>query len=159
VKRNWNWTKILLVISLGANLAVAGAVVGSVIAHRHGHDRHDAYFGGGMRPYIAALPESQRENVRNRLVRSRETIRMARQDIRNSEQAVRDAIAANPFDAKALGAAFAHQRAIYNGLAVNGHETLVSILSGMTDQERATYIEHLKSFRRGPEPAPAPPAN
>jgi uncharacterized membrane protein len=90
-------------------------------------------------------------------VRGRETFRAARQEIRLSEQAVRDAVTAEPFDAKALSAAFARQRAVYDGLAANGHEALVSILAGMTDDERAQFIANLKSYKRKQRFAPRPP--
>lgn len=147
MKRKWNWTKTLLVVSLGVNLLIAGMVVGSVFGHRSG-DRPDPFFGGGMRPYVASLPQNQREQVRDRLLRNHGAAREARQELRRSAQGVRDAITAEPFDAEALNSAFAAQRAVYDRIAANGHHALVEILSGMTDTERARFIEKLKSFRR-----------
>lgn len=147
MKRKWNWTKTLLVVSLGLNLLVAGMVVGSALGHRKG-DRPDPFFGGGMRPFVASLPQSQREHVRDRLRHNREAAREARQDLRRSAQGVRDAITAVPFDADALNAAFAAQRSVYDGIAASGHHALVEILAGMTEAERDQFIAKLKSFRR-----------
>lgn len=151
MKRTWNWTKTLLVISLAANLVVAGIVIGSVFGHRH-NGRPESFSGGGIRPYVASLPESQRRQVRDRLVRNRETLRAVRQEMRQSEGAVRAAMAATPFDADALEAAFAAQREIYDGIAANGHHALVEILSGMSGDERAQFIANLKTFKREPGP-------
>lgn len=147
MKRTWNWTKILLVVSLGMNLLVVGMVIGSAFGHRK-DDRPDLFFGGGMRPYVASLPDSQRAHVRDRLMHSREAVREARQELRQSAEGVRDAITAEPFDAGALNAAFAAQRSVYDGIAARGHHALVEILAGMTDAERAQFIAKLKSFRR-----------
>lgn len=147
MKRKWNWTKTLLVVSLSLNLLVAGMVIGSAFGHRKG-DRPDPFFGGGMRPYVASLPESQRENVRDRLLHNRDAAREAREELRRSAQGVRDAITAEPFDADKLNAAFAAQRSVYDGIAASGHHALVKILAGMTDSERAQFIAKLKSFRR-----------
>lgn len=147
MKRKWNWTKTLLVVSLGLNLLVVGMVIGSAFGHGKG-DRRDPFFGGGMRPYVASLPESQREHVRDRLLHNREAAREARQELRRSAQGVRDAVTAKPFDADALNFAFSAQRSVYDGIAASGHHALVEILSGMTDEERAQFIARLKSFRR-----------
>lgn len=147
MKRKWNWTRILLVVSLGLNLLVAGMVVGSAFGHRKG-DRPDPFFGGGMRPYVASLPEGQREHVRARLLHGREAVREARQELRRSAQDVRNAITAEPFEADALNAAFAAQRSVYDGIAARGHQALAEILAGMTDAERVQFIAKLKSFRR-----------
>ena len=147
MKRKWNWTRTLLVVSLGINLLVAGMVVGAAFSHGKS-DRRDPFFGGGMRPYVASLPESQREHVRDRLLHNREAAREARQELRRSAQGVRDAITAKPFDADALNSAFSAQRSVYDGIAASGHHALVEILSGMTDEERAQFIARLKSFRR-----------
>ena len=145
--RKWNWTRTLLVVSLGLNLLVVGMVIGSAFSHGKA-DRRDPFFGGGMRPYVASLPESQREHVRDRLLHNRDAAREARQELRRSAQGVRDAITAEPFDADALNAAFAAQRSVYNGIASTGHHALVEILAGMTEAERAHFIAELKSFRR-----------
>jgi uncharacterized membrane protein len=149
MKRNWNWTKTLLVVSLALNLAVAGIVAGSAFAHKRG-DRPEMGFGGGLRPYVASLPDSQRQHVRDRLLRNREAIRAARQELRQSEQAVRAAMTAAPFDANALNAAFAAQRSVYDGIAANGHHALVEVLAGMSDAERSQFIDRLKSYKRKP---------
>lgn len=149
MKKNWNWTKTLLVISLGLNLLVAGMVVGSAFSHRKG-GRPDPFLGGGMRPYVSSLPEKQREHVRDRLLHNREAARAARQELRQSARNVRDAITAEPFDADALNTAFAAQRSVYDGIAANGHHALVEILAGMSDAERAQFIARLKTFERAP---------
>ncbi len=151
MKRNWNWTKTLLVVSLGVNLLVAGMVVGSAFGHRKG-DRSDPFFGGGMRPYVASLPQGQREYVRDRLLANRETARAARQELRKSAQDVRDAITVEPFNADALNTAFTAQRSVYDAIAAKGHHALVEILANMSKDERAQFIAKLKTFERKPRP-------
>lgn len=149
MKRNWNWTKTLLVVSLAVNLLVAGMVAGSTFGHRKG-DRQDPFFGGGMRPYVASLPESQREYVRDRLLHNRDAARAARQEMRRSAQNVRDAITTEPFDPDGLNTAFAAQRSVYDSIAAKGHHALVEILAGMSQDERAQFMAKLKSFERKP---------
>ncbi len=147
MKPKWNWTKTLLVVSLALNLLVAGVVVGAAFGHRK-DDRPDPFFGGGMRPYVASLPESQREHVRDRLLHNREAAREARQELRRSAQGVRDAMTTEPFDPDALNEAFAAQRSVYDAIAASGHHALVEILAGMTDAEREQFVAKLRSFRR-----------
>lgn len=151
MKRNWNWARTLLVVSLGVNLLVAGMVVGSAFGHRKG-DRPDPFFGGGMRPYVASLPERQREYVRDRLLHNRDAARAARQEMRKSAQGVREAIITEPFSPDALDMAFAAQRSVYDAIAAKGHHALVEVLAGMSPEERAQFIAKLKSFERKPRP-------
>ena len=150
VKPKWGWTKILLIISLALNLAVAGIVIGASFGHKHAGDRSERFFGVGMRPYVASLPESQRQNVRKRLIQGRETARAVRRDLHQSARNVQDALSGDPFDPAALRGAFAEQRTIYGALAANGHEALVDILANMSDRDRAQFVENLKSYKRTP---------
>ncbi len=55
---------------------------------------------------------------------------------------------ADPFAAEALEGAFARQRAVYDMLAAKGHRALVEVLAGMSDAERAVFIENLRAFTR-----------
>jgi uncharacterized membrane protein len=144
--RNWNWTKILLVVSLGLNLAIAGVVVGSVLGHRGG-DRPDRFSGGGFRPYLAALPDSQREQVRTHFLGRHDEMEARRRELRRAGRQVHEAIAADPFDPAVLDLAFSRQRSVYDSIAASGHAALIEILEGMPAADRARFIENLQSYR------------
>lgn len=145
--RKWPWMKILLIFSLSMNLAVVGLVVGASIS---GHGQQQAHFAGGtgLRIFMRALPKEQRYEVR-RYFRVNRTQRYANGNaMHQAMQAIHRAIAARPFNAEALHAAFAAQRSHITRSTQDAQKAFIAIISGMTDEQRLAYVNAMKEQRR-----------
>lgn len=151
------WTKWLLIASLAFNLLVIGAV-GSRIWHaRQGNWPPP---GGGasaanVMGFAAQLPAERRRVVIGAIVAQRETLRPLRGEVRDARQAVREAIAADPFDAKRLGEA--HTRLLDAELKLRkvSQQVVVDIAAVLTPEERRAFAAHMapegpRGGRKGP---------
>ncbi len=146
IKPKKPWMKILLVISLGLNLAVVGLVIGAKISgYGHGSLSHSG--STGMRVLMHALPDSKRADVRKYFHKNRNKIRANGDVMRASLDNIGTAISAQPFDTDALNAAFGDQRAQITTITQNAQQAFVSIIASMTDEERASYVDNMKEQR------------
>lgn len=141
------WMKILLVASLGLNLAVAGLVIGAKLS---GHGDKRAHFSGatGLRVFMHALPDTQRREVRKYFRINRTRIHTNGEAMRGAMQTIHVAIIARPFDANALHAAFAAQRMHITTSTKDAQKAFVAIISGMTDTQRMDYVKAMQEQRR-----------
>jgi len=138
--------KILLVISLGMNLAVVGLVIGAKISG-HGPRGMSHASGSGMRALMHALPNSKRADVRKYFHENRDKIRAKDDVMRTSLDNIATAITAQPFDANVLNEAFSAQRAHIVTMTENAQQAFVAIIASMTDKERAQYVDNMKEQR------------
>lgn len=147
IKPKKPWMKILLVVSLGLNLAVAGLVIGAKLS---GHGDKRTHFAGatGLRVFMHALPDTQRREVRKYFRINRTRIHVNGEAMRTTMQTIHVAIIARPFDADALHAAFAAQRAHITTSTQDAQKAFVAIISGMTDAQRVAYVNTMKEQRR-----------
>ncbi|MCA8884242.1 MAG: periplasmic heavy metal sensor [Rhodobacteraceae bacterium] len=155
--RHWPWTKIVLVLSLALNLAVAGAVVGALshredTARRMPFDRDRSLFA-----LIAVLPPERREALHDALGGIRDGHRDGRQEQARLRGALLDSLRARELSATDLTRLLAAQR----GIRAEGAERIESALAGeimrMTPEERAEYagrLERFSRFRKDDRPPP-----
>ncbi|ROT95869.1 periplasmic heavy metal sensor [Histidinibacterium lentulum] len=141
--------RVLLVLSLALNLAVAGVVIGAVVRDgpRGGGPRIDMTLG----PLGRALsPEDRRAVVRD----LRQSGALGGMDRTARRQALEETVAllrAEPFEPEALARGFAAQRERGGRLLEAGHGALVARIAAMTPQERAALADRLEAeTRQGP---------
>ena len=146
IKQGKPWIRILLVISLGMNLAVVGLVIGAKISG-HGPRGMSHANGSGMRVLMHALPNSKRADVRKYFHENRDRIRAKDSAMRASLDNITTAITAQPFDANALNEGFSAQRAHIVAITQNAQQAFVAIIASMTDKERAEYVDNMKEQR------------
>ncbi len=152
-----SWAKWLLVASLALNLLVVGAV-GSRIWHaRHGNWQPPGGAGGAANVigFAAHLPAERRRVVMGAIAAQRETLRPLRAEIRVARQGVREAMAAEPFDAKRLGEAHARLLEAELTLRKASQQVVVDIAVLLTPDERRLFAAHMaqegpRGGRKGP---------
>ncbi len=141
------WMKILLVVSLGLNLAVAGLIIGAKMSG-HGGGKNPYAGGTGMRVLMHALPSEKRAEARVFFRQNREKHRMNGTGMRGSLDNIGAAIAAQPFDAEALNDAFNKQKAHIQAMTQDAQQAFVAIVADMTDAERLQYVDNMKKQRQ-----------
>ncbi len=144
-ERKFNWKKMLLIVSLGLNILVISALAGSVFKMRGG-DRHldGASVQGAM---IRALPEDQRRQLGQRIRKNGEHFKAQRGQSRALRAALKEAIAAQPFDGEALHQVFERQKGLRSAFSERGDALWIELITSMTDEERATFSENIQ-FRK-----------
>ena len=147
-RRIW---KIVLVISLALNLAVAG-IVGGVLVSGHSSDKGPRSFDLGVGPMARALRQDERQQI-GRSLRNTRSIREL-----NPRARVADMVAvlqAEPFDPDALQALMAAQDRRMNAVQVNARAAFLETVIAMTPERRAAFAaqvaEGLSRPRRSPE--------
>lgn len=150
------WTRVVLVLSLAANLAVAGLVLGAWLTHdRPGHrdggprgardlDRDRVVRELGFGPYASAIPREGRDGLKEAVEAHRGDLRANRDALRNAFEATLDTLRADPFDRAAMAAQMAAQRSAIEGSQKIGHEILLDRLEAMSAAERAEFANRLE---------------
>ncbi len=144
--RTRGWVRVLLVVSLGLNLLIIGAVAG--LAIKGGPMRHAAGKGHPVADSVGPLTKALSKEDRWAIGRQiRQATREAGWDRRKHRETLREMttlLEATPFDE----AAFAAQLAEITGWAQTRIETaqvvLVEHLASMTDEERAAYAQRVR---------------
>ncbi len=137
-----NWMKYLLIISLGANLVIAGLIIGAKVSG-HGPMK-GPHMNFGMRGFVSALPEGKRSEVRDYFKKNRSKMRAGGDAMRKTRVEIQNILAAQPFDPEALNAAFTQQRSRVTSVTQDAQAALIKIITDMTDAERAEFAENLK---------------
>ena len=152
------WVKVVLVISLAVNLAVAGLLLGAWLRHDgpHGRDgprgeRDRVVRDLGFGPYARAVPREAREGLRGAVEAHRGTLRENRQALRSAFEETLETLRAEPFDRAAMGAQMQAQREAIRANQEIGHEVLLDALAAMSPEERAAFADRLER-RLGREP-------
>ncbi|WP_112324067.1 periplasmic heavy metal sensor [Oceanibium sediminis] len=154
------WAKLLLVLSLALNLAVAGVVAGHLL--RGAPPSGDRAFNlpiDGFRNISRAMPAAEREALRNAWHGHRAEIRAARTDLRNSRAAFLQALRAEPFSAEAVERILSAQADRWQSFSAVSREILVARIAEMPPEARRAFADRLEeslSRRRadgGPHPS------
>lgn len=167
------WSRIILVVSLAANLAVVGLVVGAWLAHVPGigPDLEKSPARGGRElgfgPYARALPPEARNELRGAMEAHRGELRQDRQRLRSAFEATLETLRSDPFDEAALARQMSDQRQAIAATQEIGHQVLLGWIAGLSPQERVSFADRLeRGLGREPgrrrkhatdeEPAPRP---
>lgn len=146
VKPKKSWMKYLLIVSLGLNLLVVGLAIGAKMG---GHGPKDRHFkgGAGMHLLMGSLPDSKRGEVRKYFRANRDKMRATGDAMRASLDTIGTAISAKPFNADILNSAFEDQRTHITAVTQDAQKAFVAIIAGMTDAERAEFVENMTEHR------------
>lgn len=142
------WRHILLVASLGLNLAVIGLVVGVVLngGPRNAPPRFDLTAG----PLTRAMEGERRDALREALRDSDAFRRADRSEIRADMRAVLASLRAEQFDQSAFRAALTRQRQRLQAGQDAVLDAVLAQIDDMTPQERAGFADRLEDqLRRG----------
>ncbi|MDD9924060.1 MAG: periplasmic heavy metal sensor [Boseongicola sp.] len=143
------WTTVLLMISLAANLAIVGFVVGQV-AFRDKPDRNPrgerevrALIGP---QFFQALEPKDRIAVLQAFAGDRDRFRQNRKVIRERIEAFLSELRSDEFSTEAVGALWAAQRADIATRQALGTERFIQQLAEMSPDERAAYADRLEKI-------------
>lgn len=129
-RRLW---RIVLVISLALNLAVAGVVGGALLSGRSG-DGGPRAFELGLGPLTRTLAPSERREIGRSLRRSGALRQM---NPREGYREMAAAIGADPFDVSALQAAMTAQSRRFDTAQDAARAAFVAMITEMTPERRA----------------------
>lgn len=135
-----------LVASLAVNLLAAGWVLGQRVAAPHHMER------GMLRQMGRHLPTEVRTPLRAAMRERRQPLFEAFREVREARQAVRAALAREPFDAAVLEAALARQRAGTAVLQQLMHAAMVDTATSLPPEQRQRWSE-AKLWAPGRPPA------
>ncbi len=144
--RRWTWTRIVLIASLGLNLAVVGTV--SSLALRD--PRPEVPAGFGMRDYANALPDPYRHDLGRALHESRADWRGPREALRAQRTALAAALTAELYDPAAVERILGAESRILAALADKGTALLLAQIARMHADTRHAYAEALMGARHRP---------
>lgn len=137
------WVKILLVVSLGLNLLVAGAVAGAVFSggrwHPKGPPRLETLGG----PLTRALEEDDRRAIGKKIRQAYRDGSFSRdRHLEQFDGLIAD-LKATPFDPEAVEARLATMQSLFRERLSLGQDLLIERLTEMDDDERAAYADRL----------------
>ncbi len=162
------WMRVALGLSLAANLAVAGLVLGAAGRDRwddrrtarsaqmpaaEGLRRGDRPARGGdpamaLSPYIAALPQADRRAIGREVFGQIRAEGLGLRDLRASVDTVIAGLRADPFVPDAVAAELARQRAALSRLQDLSQAALMDRLGAMSPAERRAFADRLEAGLR-----------
>ncbi len=147
-KNSGRLIKLLLLVSLGINLAIGGLAVGL-----WAFDKPKRPPSPDAVAFLTfALPQEHREALRRQLVSRRAELRSNRAAIRNLRLQMIEALQAEPFDITSIADMLERQRSRFLSLGELAHSALLERIDMLTPEERAIYVETLKKRQRRPRP-------
>lgn len=133
------WMKALLVVSLVANVAIAGLFIG------HGMKEER---GGGANRQIGwikeLVPEDRRAAIEDRYAARRDDLRKAGADRAKHMQSIIAAIRAEPFSPEEVARHMRLRREAGDARRTIVHTELVQILVDFTPQERLDFADRIE---------------
>lgn len=141
--------KLLLVVSLGANLVIGGLALGI-----WAFDKPRRPPSPDAVAFLSfALPKEHRDALRQQLVSRRAELRANRAAINDLRGEMIEALQAAPFDIAIIEDILQRQRARFLTLGELAHSALLERIAMLSPEERAIYVESLQNQpRRRPRP-------
>ena len=139
--------KLVLVISLGINLAIGGLALGVwAIDKPKRPPSPDAV------AFLSfALPQEHRDALRTQLVSRRTELRANRAAINQMRRQMIVALQAEPFEIAAIEEILQRQRDRFLALGELAHSALLERISMLSPEEREVYMKSLERQDRRPE--------
>ena len=134
------WVRIVLIASLGLNLAVAGVAIGSKFKDRRG----DPDVGREISWIIRLAPDDKRKVAREHMARIRDELRESASEREQHLEGIVTAIRTDTFAEEALSAILAERRASAMRRQELVHGQLISLMAGFTTDERAVFADNLE---------------
>lgn len=146
-RRAPRWMWVVLVVSLGLNLLVAGVVAS---AAWHFHARGGFGFQGRLAAYLSTLPPQRSEALQGIVSRAQPTLQPLRQEIRQTRREAAQIFAADPLDKEALAATHARLLDAEVRIRQAYAQLMTELAESMTVEERRAFIAWRERHRRGP---------
>jgi len=136
------WGRVVLIVSLGLNLAVVGVVAGSAFHFGGGgHRTHSANFAA---PYIRALDHLDRASIREQLHRGPDMMQADQAARKETYRQMAEALRAEPFDSARIHTLMIQQREGVRTRISAAQDVWLRHVSGMSTQSRADYADRLE---------------
>ena len=149
-KRRWSWWSALLVASLALNLLVGGAIAARFIFPERAERMAGLNFAQLLpRPFFGDLSRERRRELLDILKAYRDGFRGGRDAMRAETLKIADALAAEPYDAKATEAAVKGFAGIGNGIVAEGAKAALDVLNRLTPEERKLLAQRLRERGEG----------
>ncbi|WP_114285739.1 periplasmic heavy metal sensor [Candidatus Halocynthiibacter alkanivorans] len=162
-KKKFRWSRVVLVLSLGLNLAVAGLVVGSVVrSDGFGRPPHQAMQARdlGFGPFVAALKPKDRRSIGREFALKSGPSREGMRETRARFEAMLAALKAEPYEQTVVSQLFEAMEQDRSGRLLAAKEAMLGKIESMSAQERQDYAARLdKVLKRGPGKPPRPRPN
>lgn len=144
-------TRILLIVSLGVNLLVAGIVAGAFLSggsEKRGATREHMNLPLG--PYGRAFSKEDRAELRAAFEARRPWFEKSRRQMRGFGKEMAAAVRADPFEATVITDILARQSAVWGAFQAEGQKLFVERVSAMTPEQRSVFADKLeKGMNRG----------
>jgi len=138
--------KLVLVISLGINLAIGGLALGVWAIDKPKRPQSP----DAVAFLSFALPKEHRDALREQLVSRRAELRANRAALKELRGQMIEALQAEPFEISAVEDILQRQRARFLALGELAHSALLERIAMLTPEERAIYVQSLKRQSRRP---------
>jgi len=147
------WMKLLLIVSLSANVAVAGLVGGTAVRHwqsgmHGGRWPNEPGLDRQQSRILRMVPEARREEARSILLAGEDEYRAAREALQKAQQALVDAMRQDPLNGDRLEAALAERQAVSSRLWGIGYHQMAEITQRLDAAERAEMAQKLEDRTR-----------
>ena len=139
------WWMVLLVVSLAANLLVAGALAVRFFAP----DRYERFTGSGYSPLIPRrffgdLPADRRKELGDLLRQNRARFRGDFAEMRKVAGEIADALEKEPYDEAAVIAAIRRHAEIAAGMVQRGSDVTTELVRKLRPEERALLARRIR---------------
>lgn len=144
------WTKILLVVSLGTNLLIAGLILGNFLQGRNVGNDGDIPVEArmmremGLGPFLGAFPQPQRRELVRSLRERIGTLQMNRSTLARELTDILGAIRAEPYDHNVLETVFDRQKGRVTERAEVGRDVVLEAILAMSTAERETFADRME---------------
>ncbi len=134
------WLIVVLVVSLAANLLLAGYLLGQGSQPRFTGDPTRMF-----PRWVRTLPEARQQELRPSVREHLRAMRKPVRGMRRQQQALQSAITAEPFDATALTAVLAQLRTQNQQAQQASHLAFVKFVTELTAAERQALVTDLRT--------------
>lgn len=147
------WMKLLLILSLSVNVAIAGVVGGNAIRHwqqgvASGKWQNEPGLDRRQTRILRMVPDARRAEARAILLARQDEYKAARETMRATQQALIEAIRQEPLNPERLAAALAERRQASGRMWGIGYEQMAEIVHRLDAAERAELANRLEERTR-----------
>jgi len=147
------WMKLLLIVSLSLNVAIAGLVGGNAIRHwqrgvASGKWQNEPGLDRRQTRILHMVPDARRDETRTILLARQDDYEAAREAMRAAQRALVEAIRQEPLNPERLAAALAERRQTSGRMWGIGYEQMAEIVRRLDAAERAEMATRLEERTR-----------
>ncbi len=148
-----SWMKLLLIVSLSVNVAIAGVIGGNAIRQsQHGpfssKSQNEPGLDRRQTRVLRLVPDARRGEARAILLARQDEYKAARETMRAAQQALIEAIRQEPLNPERLDAALAERRQASGRMWGIGYEQMAEIAGRLNAAERAEMAKRLEEKTR-----------